>query len=140
MLAEQKLEGELSCTGILVTRDAGDPGSNPALPVDKQRSRDHPFDVPAMPTLPDASLHHRHGDQLSGPGMNKRTHWQHSGWWPAMATGVPLCLPHWTHNRQNLDHVFSAFHILSHYIDHVLQYKDLSNLLNPKNEKMAALQ
>ena len=34
--------------------------------------------------------------------------------WPAMATGVLKRLG----LRQNFDHVFSAFHVLSHYIDH----------------------
>ena len=34
-----------------------------------------------------------------------------------MANGVPWCCP-W---QANLDHVFSAFHGLSHYIDHIVQ-------------------
>ena len=39
------------------TRDAGDPGSNPAL--GKQWSRDYPIDIPATPTLPYANLRYQ---------------------------------------------------------------------------------
>ena len=37
---------------MVLTRDAGDPGSNLNPALDKQWSRDYPIDVPATPTLP----------------------------------------------------------------------------------------
>ena len=50
------------------TRDAGDPGSNPAL--GKQWSRDYPIDVPATPTLPDANLRFQEAIRKLPTGAN----------------------------------------------------------------------